>query len=283
METAIRIVTTVFDKSIDSLRPRRRGPWPHEFVPIIRLLVYAVLARFPTTRSVHAHLTERRNIWRQLGFSSCPSRRSIDRWKARYACEFEQCIALLGNEYIRLAHPDWTLLDSTPLTDKHDRDGRTGKTSRGWFHGYKLHTGCDELSVPLRATFTTGNVFDSTPATRLLAPTPCVGGDAAYDNTQLKRKVRQQQSVPHFVHNPRRAGQNAKRPTHPALGRVRSAVERCFSIIKLQVLQGAWTRVKGYAAKAAMALTSVLALQALALYTLRTSGAVSLRVSEVRR
>jgi len=232
---------------------------------------------------VRSHLVARPVVWRQLGFTSCPARSTIDVWKARYESELEQCIALLGDEYIRLARPDWTLVDSTPLADEHDREGRAGKTSRGWFRGYKLHTGCDELSVPLRATFTMGNVFDSTPAIKLLAPTPCVGGDAAYDNTKLKKKVRRQRSVPHFVHNPRRAGVDAKRPSHPALGKVRSAVERCFSIIKLQVLQGAWTRVKGYAAKAAMALASVLALQAIALYTLRTRGAVSLRVSEVRR
>lgn len=278
-ETAMTIVTTVFDKSIDSLQPHRRGPRGHEFVAIMRLLVYAILARFPTTRGVHGHLTKRPAVWRELGFIRCPARSRIDAWKRQYRREFEKCIALLGDKYIGLVKPDWTLLDSTPFDDERDRDARHGKCSKGWFKGFKLHAGCDEWSVPLRATFTTGNVFDSTPASKLLAPTPCTGGDSAYDNKRLKQQARKQQSVPHFVHNPRRAGKEKKRPTHQALRRVRSAVERCFSIIKEQALQHAWRRVKGFAAKAAMAL----ALQALALYTLTTKGTPQLRISEVRR
>ena len=282
METAIRIVTTVFDKSIDSLRPRTRGPRGHAFVAIIRLLAYAILARYPTTRSVHGHLCVRPEIWSELGFANCPARSSIDRWKQQYHNAFAQCVALLGNQYCSLAQPDWTLLDSTPFPDETDTDGTWGKNSRGWFHGFKLHTGCDEHSVPLRAAFTRGNVHDSRPANKLLAPTPCVGGDSAYDSKRLKHKVRKQQSVPHFVENKRRKN-TPTRPTHPVLKKVRSAVERCFSIIKQEVLQFAWVRVKGYAAKAAMAFASVLAVQALALWTLRTSGVASLRVSEVRR
>lgn len=277
------IVTTVFDKRIDSLRPRRRGPHGHAFVAVIRLLVYALFARFPTTRGVVAHVQARPEVWRALGFAACPTRRAVDKWKRRYQRRvLPRAIAMLGDEYALLTHPDWTLVDSTPLEDKHDGEARWGKTSRGWFCGYKLHMSTDEKSVPLRATFTSGEVHDSRPAGLLFAPTPCVGGDSAYDNKRLTRKARRQGSVAHFVPNPRN-NPNDTRRTHPALGKVRSAIERANNLVKNEVMQRAWTRVKGFATKAAMALCAVLALQALALYTLRERAALALRISEVRR
>jgi hypothetical protein len=177
----------------------------------------------------------------------------------------------------------WTLLDSTPLADEKDKEGKWGKTTRGWFKGFKLHLGCDEFSVPLRADFTTGNVHDRKPAAKLLATTPCTGADSAYDDKKLKAKARRNGSVPHIVHNPRRAGTDAQRPSHPTLRRARSAVERANNLVKNELLQKCWTKVKGFSSKAALALASVLALQALALYTLQTTGTVSLKISEVRR
>lgn len=283
MDTAIAIVTTVFDKCIDRFSRRRRGPKGYNFVLVVRLLVYAILARYFTTRSLFAHLRARPEVWQRIGFRRCPSRASINRWKRRFRREFKACIKLLGDKYLTSSQSIWTLLDSTPLADEKDKQGKWGKTTRGWFKGFKLHLGCDEKSVPVRAEFTTGNVHDSTPAAKLLAETPCTGADSAYESERLRQKARRKGSVPQFANNPRRKGTAAKQPSHLALRRARSAVERCNNLIKNELLQKCWTKVKGFSSKAALALASVLALQAIALYTLFTTGTVSLKINDIRR
>ena len=283
METAIAIVTTVVDKKlVECVQRQRRGPKGHGLVCILRLLLYAVLMRYFSSRELDKHLRKRRQVWQQLCFKSRPSFVSITRWRKRYPCEIEECIALLGDQYLDERGSVWNILDSTPLEDENDPDARVGHCSKGEFKGFKLHMSCDEDRVPLRATFTTGNVHDSLMGEHLLAQTKLTGGDAGYDQESLKQAAREHESAPIFVHNPRRAGKAAKRPTPRALKLYRVCIEQCNSIVKTQVLQNAWTRVKGFFAKATFALAGVPALQALALYNLRTWGYPSTRISEVR-
>ena len=283
METAIAIVTTVIDKNlVEIVQRHRRGPKGHGLVCILRLLVYAVLMQYFSSRILHKHLRKRPQVWRELGLASRPGRSSIDRWKKQYSQEIEGCIALLGDQYLDERGSVWNILDSTPLEDENDPDARVGHTSKGDFKGFKLHMSCDEDRVPLRATFTTGNVHDSVMGEHLLAQTKLTGGDAGYDQESLKQAARRQDSAPIFVHNPRRAGKAAKQSTWPPLKQFRVCIEQCNSIVKTQVLQNAWTSVKGFFAKATFALAGVLALQALALYNLRSGGYPSTRISEVR-
>ena len=176
----------------------------------------------------------------------------------------------------------WTILDSTPIPDEKDYEGRTGYSSRGKFFGFKLHASCDEHQVPLRAVFTKGNVHDSTQAELLLAPTPRVGGDSAYDVKRIRKACRAQGSKPYFVHNPRREGKEAKRKTPRMLKKVRVVVEQMNGFLKQHVMKYLWSCVKGFAAKATFVLLSVLATQALALYNLKRWGYPSIRISEVR-
>jgi hypothetical protein len=283
MTTALAIVTTVIDKKlVEKVERQRRGPKGHGMLCILRLLVYAILMQHFSSRKLDKHLRKRCQVWQRLGFKSRPSFVSITRWRKRYQREFEECIALLGDAYIVQRGSVWTLLDSTPLEDEADHDARVGHCSKGEFKGFKLHMSCDEDRVPLRATFTTGNVHDSVMGEHLLAPTPLTGGDAGYDAEALKNTIRNAKSIPIFVHNPRRAGKAAKLPTWPPLKQVRVCIEQCNSIVKTQVLQNAWQNVKGFFAKATFALAGVLALQALAIFNLTTRGYPTLKVSEVR-
>ncbi len=279
------MVTTVFNKRLvqQLSRRRRRGPKGYGLLCIVRVLVYALSCGRHSARSLHRHLRAHTKICRDLGLPSCPSRRTLNRWFRQYWRELHVLTRVLGDAYVAEARPVWTIVDSTPLADPRDLDARWGKTSRGFFRGFKLHMSCDEKRVPLRATFTTGNIHDSIPATQLLAPTPRVGGDSAYDVDEIKRAARRQGSKPIFVHNPRREGKAAKRPTPRALKRVRVCIEQLNSIVKTQVLKNVWTHVKGFAAKATLAFASVLALQALALYTQRVYGYPSLKISTLRR
>jgi len=283
MEQALQIATSVIHKNlIIKVQRVRTGPKGHGLLAIIRLLVYAVLKEYFHTRFLEQHLRKRPRVWRALGFASRPSRAAIDRWKRQHIVELREIISLLGDEYLAAVDAHWTILDSTTLEDYADPDARWGNNSKGRFKGFKLHISVDERSVPLRASFTTGNVADCTQGKALLAPTPYNGGDAGYDVQELKDASRDIGSTPVFVHNPRREGKEKKRKTPKKLKKVRVKVEQANSIIKHPVMREMWFLVKGFKQKATLAFASVLALQAFALHSLRTWGYPSLRISEAK-
>lgn len=282
MET-VNVVLGVVNKSlVNQLNFVRRGPKGYGLLLVLRLLLYSVLSEVFSTRKLVKHLRKRPKVCRKLGFFNLPVRRTLDGWFEKYNFLLDQVIALTGDRYLQLSESDWVLLDSTPIPDKSDPDARKGFTSKGEFWGFKLHASCDEFCVPLRATFTTGNVHDSQKACNILAPTPNVGGDSAYDFEELKITVIEQGSKGYFVHNPRREGKEKKRPTPKILSIKRVCVEQCNSILKEQVLQRTWTAIKGYAKKATRCLLAVLALQALAIYNLKKWGYPSVRIGDLR-
>jgi len=279
----VDVVIGVLNKSVvDSISKKRRGPKGYGLLRILRLLLYSVLAEIFSTRELVKHLRKRPRVLKELGFAKLPCRRALDGWFEKYDGLLDTIIQITGDRYLQLNKSEWTLIDSTPIEDPEDPDARWGHTSRGKFKGFKVHMSCDEFRVPLRAVFTTGNVFDGTKAHEILAPTPRVGGDAAYDFQELKISVLEQGSKGYFVHNPRREGKEAKRPTPKLLRRFRVCIEQCNSILKTQVLDGVWTRIKGFHKKATRCLLAVLALQALAIYNLQIYGYPSVRIGDLR-
>src|SRR3989338_571973 len=279
----IDIVKTVVYKSITKKVDRkRRGPKGYGLLRIKKLLLYSVLNEIFSTGKMGKQRKKRKKVWKGLGFKKMPSKRSIDEWKKKYEQELSQVIRLVGNKYLQLNESEWTILDSTPIPDYDDEEALTGHSSMGEFIGFKLHVSCDEFCVPLRAEFSDANVHDSKKAFVLLSPTLRVGGDPAYDFKELKKAVKEQGSKGYFVHNPRREGKEAKKPTPKILKKARICVEQCNSVLKLEVMREYWTKIKGYAKKAVFALTAVLALQAVAISNLIEWGYPSIRISEVR-
>ena len=220
----VNVVLGVLNKiTVAKLNYVRKGPKGYGLLLILRLLLYSVLAEIFSTRKLIKHLKKRKKIWKKLGFKKIPSRRCIDNWFQKYESLLDKLIRMTGDKYLQLNESEWTLLDSTPIPDKKDPDAKKGYTSKGEFWGFKIHVSCDEYCVPLRATFTTGNVHDSARALAILAPTARVGGDSAYDFNELKITVVEQGSKGYFVHNPRREGKGAKKPTPKILSKFRLA------------------------------------------------------------
>lgn len=280
---ALDIVMSVLDKKfLDRFTPNRRGPKGHGFYKTIRLLLYGILVEIFSTRKLAKKLKKCIDIWKRIGFLSCPSRSSIDRWKKKFHALLQEMDRRMGNKYMRLKSPEWSIMDSTPLVDENDPDATLGYNSQGSFIGFKLHMSCDEHEVPLRAAFTQAHVHDSQKANELLAPTPKTGGDSAYDSKEIKRKVQEQGGTPYFVHNPRRAGKEKKRKTPLFLRKARVCIEQCNGFVKSQVMKHSWTTMKGYALKASFSFLSVLAIQCLAVYNLKKYGYPSIRIMEVR-
>ena len=279
----VNVVIGVLNKScVEQINFVRRGPKGYGLLPIMRLLLYSVLKEIFSTRLLVKHLKKRPCVWKRFGFRRIPSRRSLDDWFQKYEGLLDKLISIVGDQYLQLNESEWTILDSTPIRDKSDPDARKGYSSQGPFWGFKIHTSCDEYLVPLRATFTTGNIHDSKQATLLLAPTKRVGGDSAYDFRELKMEVVEQGSKGYFVHNPRREGKEKKKPTPKILSKVRVCVEQLNSILKEQVMKRTYTKIKGYAKKATRCLLAVLAVQALAIYNLKKWGYPSVRIGDLR-
>ena len=107
-------------------------------------------------------------------------------------------------------------------------------------------------------------------------------GDAGYDSEKIKQAVKDIGSKPIFVHNPRRERKINKRRTPKILKKVRVVIEQCNGFIKSEVMQHAWTIVKGLSAKAVFALTAVLSMQAIALFNLRKYNYPSIRTQEIK-
>lgn len=260
----------------------KRGPKGYQLILRLRLLLYSHLMALFSTRKLRKHLKKRSEMLKLLGFQKLPDRRTIDRWKLHLDSEFQQLVRLMGDRYLQTKLSEWTILDSTPLIDEFDAEARIGHNSQGMFKGFKLHMSCDEFEVPLRAVVTTANVHDSTKAEELLAPTKRTGGDSGYDAERIKQAVKNMGSKPIFVHNPRREGKAKKKRTPKILRAVRVVIEQCNGFIKSEVMQHAWTRVKGLASKTVFALTAVLAMQAIALFNVKWYGYPSIRIQEIR-
>jgi len=77
------------------------------------------------------------------------------------------------------------------IEDPSDPDARKGKTSKGWSEGFKLHVGINQLRIPVRAVFTTGNKHDSPMLPYLLVMCIFLLGDEGYDSKENRRKVRE--------------------------------------------------------------------------------------------
>jgi IS5 family transposase len=272
---ALEIVKDILtDKSISQIKRRvRPGPKGYKLLLKLRLLLYAHLNGYFSTRKLRKHLKKRPEMLKSLGFQALPDKRTIDRWKKKLDNELQQFVRLTGDRYLQRKLSEWTILDSTPLVDEFDIEAKVGHNSQGTFKGFKLHMSCDEYEVPLRAVVTTANVHDSAKAEELLAPTKRTGGDSGYDAEKIKKAVKNIGSKPIFVH---------KRKTPKILKAARVVIEQCNGFIKSEVVQHAWTIVKGLTAKAVFALTAVLAIQALALFNLKRYGYPSIRIQEVR-
>ena len=201
MEAILVVKELVTKKAIGKINiPKRRGPKGYKTFLKVRLLLYEKLKGYFSTRKLRNHLQKRPNILMKLELKTLPSRKTIDRWKKQLGEILEQFIRLTGDNYIQTKLSEWTILDSTPMEDENDTEAKTGYTSKGKFRGFKLHMSCDEYEVPLRAIVTTGNVHDSQKGKHLLAPTPLTGGDAGYDDKEIKKAAKQLGSKPIIVH-----------------------------------------------------------------------------------
>ena len=156
------------NKTMVSEGLRRRGNPGYQRLQAVRLLVYAKLRGIETDKGLVRHLKKGRWALKALGFKRVPHRTTVGRWWRRYAELLKEIFEMLAE---LLQHPlpcRLLVVDSTPLEDRRDPEGRWGYTSRGPFKGFKLHVAVNQEGLPLRALVTPGNRYDSPFPTTLI-------------------------------------------------------------------------------------------------------------------
>jgi hypothetical protein len=279
MQALDLIVGVVNKRFLQGLYRKRRGPKGYGIVRILRFLLFSLAKRMFETRTFLDYLEKHPHEMRVLGFTELPHRSTVDEWKQKHQPTLHKATAILGDTYSHLRYIKFTLLDSAPLPDSRDPEARSGKYSRGWFRGFKIHTNCDDLRVPLRVEFTTGNVHDSKPAPSLFVKSPYTLADAAYDSEKLREEALAKGTVLIADENRRRKKTKKKRPI--LLKKCSYVREQQNNLLKQHAMQHAWVKVKGFVRKATFAFLSVLLLQAMAIYTLLERGEVCLKINEV--
>jgi hypothetical protein len=207
---AYELIRVFVNKTVVSKKSKRRGNPGYPRLQAVRLLVYARLKRIGTDKGLIRHLKRNRRAVRALGFKRVPHRTTVGRWWRRYTELLKEVFEMLAK---LLQHPlpcRLLVVDSTPLEDRRDPEGRWGYTSRGSFKGFKLHVAVNQEGLPLRALVTPRNRYDSPflPALiRGLTPSLVVA-DAGYDSKENRLAVKRAGATAVIPNNPRRKGKS---------------------------------------------------------------------------
>jgi transposase len=264
MET-YELVRVVVNKTVVSKKTRSRGNPGYPRLQAIRLLVYAKLKRIGTDKGLIRHLKRNRKAVKALGFKRVPHRTTVGRWWRRCTDLLKEVFELLAE---LLQHPlpcRLLVVDSTPLEDKRDPEGRWGYNSRGPFKGFKLHVAVNQEGLPVKALVTAGNRYDSPFLPTLiqgLTPERVVA-DAGYDSKENREAVKKAGATAVIARNPRRKGKSKLRRRFSR--GCQYLVEQFNSLIKDQILAGCWKRVTGLAKKAGQVYAGLISLLTISL------------------
>lgn len=281
MEPPQRIIRLIINKSIVPKQPNKRGRKGYGAVLIARLLVYSLLVGIFSSNGLRTCLEKhKKTIAWVLGFKTIPHRTTIGRWKTRHSALLFQVMGNISNMIQAIIPTSMEVVDSTPLEDPGDPDARKGKTSKGWFEGFKVHIGINQLKIPMSAVFTTGNRHDSPMLPDLLVKCDYLLGDAGYDGRDNRRRVRRNGGIPLIDRNPRNSGKKYKRPY--ILKKFRYLVEQVNSLLKCEVLKGYWTKVRGFARKATLVYSAIIAIQVMAIDALFNDSESLFKVNTYR-
>ena len=277
---AYEVVRVFVNKAVVPGGSGRRGNPGYGSLKAVRLLVYSRQVGLGNDTRIVEHLKRHPEALRGLGFRRAPDRTTVGRWWRRYA-------NLLGRVFewfsrlVRMVAPTKLLVvDSTPLVDLYDMEAEWGFTGRGPFRGFKLHTAVNQLGLPLNATVTSGNRYDSPLLPSLLEDLEAgyVLADAGYDSKANRKAAKSISAKPVIAVNPRRSvkRRRLKRKHKLLLKSKRYVVEQFNGLVKNQVLRGCWIKPQGIAKKASMVTAGLISLNTTAIQAI-LQGETSLK------
>jgi hypothetical protein len=220
---------------------------------------------------LNRHLKQHPRIARILGFKTIPHRTTISRW---WKCKEEllqETISAIGDFIQFFVTNTLAIFDTTPMEDEQDPDAKVGRSSRGYFTGFKLHAVVNQLRIPLRVEFTPGNLHGSPCLRKLGCGLKALFGlaDAEYDAKLNEKFLKDQGIIPVIAKNPRNSKQKPRRLRyHILLKHHRYLVEQFNSLLKTQILKNEWTNKIGLKTKVSFVYAGVLAIQVIAISSL---------------
>jgi transposase len=276
---ACEVVRLVVNKAVVSELKRRGNPG-YGRLKAVRVLVYARLKGLQNDTRTVEHLKRHPKEAETLGLGSVPDRTTVGRWWRRYLSLLDETLKGIA-KMVRLMMPTTHLIaDSTPLVDLYDMEARWGITCRGPFKGFKVHAVVNQAGLPLNATVTTGNCYDSPFLPRLIEDLEAeyVLADAGYNSKRNFKAVRDMGAKPIIADNPRQRGKARKIKCCSLLREMRYVVEQFNGHFKDNVLRGCWLRPKGLTKKAAMVAAGVICVDANAINAM-AEGEASLKTA----
>jgi transposase len=263
---ACEVVRLFVNKAIVSVEPKRRGNPGYGRLKALRVLVYARLKGLENDTRVVEHLKKHSDATRTLGLCRVPDRTTVGRWWRRYFSLLEETFTKISGMLQLVVPTTFIVVDSTPIVDLYDMEARWGYTSRGKFRGFKLHAAVNQLGLPLKATVTPGNRYDSPLLPSLIEDLEAdyVLADAGYDSKRNIRAVKAIGAEPVIASNPRR-GKRKKIKYGELLKTNRYVIEQFNGHVKDNVLKGCWVRPRGIAKKTAMVTAGLISVDAIAI------------------
>jgi IS5 family transposase len=266
---ACEVVRLFVNKAIVCSEPKRRGNPGYGRLRALRVLVYARLKGLENDTRVVEHLKMHIQTAITLGFCKVPDRTTVGRWWRRYFSLLEETFRKISDMLQLITPTSIVIVDSTPLVDLYDMEAGWGHTGRGKFRGFKLHAAVNQLGLPLRATVTSGNRYDSPFLPGLIEDLEAdyVLADAGYDSKANASAVEAINAEPVIASNPRR-GKRKKIKYSKLLKSRRYVVEQFNGHLKANVLRGCYVRPRGLVKKAAMVLAGLICYDAEAMKAL---------------
>jgi transposase len=266
---ACEVVRLFVNKAIVCSEPKRRGNPGYGRLRALRVLVYARLRGLENDTRIVEHLRKHSTAARTLGLCNVPDRTTVGRWWRRYLSLIEETFRKISNMLQLITPTSIVIVDSTPLVDLYDMEAGWGHTGRGKFRGFKLHAVVNQLGLPLRATVTSGNRYDSPFLPGLIEDLEAdyVLADAGYDSKANASAVKAINAKPVIASNPRR-GKRKKNKYAALLKSRRYVVEQFNGHFKANVLRGCYVRPRGLVKKAAMVLAGLICYDAEAMKAL---------------
>jgi IS5 family transposase len=267
---ACELVRLLLNKITVPEEPKRAGNPGYGIKTATRILIYARLKGLQNDTRIIWHLKRHPNYAKTLGLHSLPDRTTIGRWWKRYLPIIEKIMHKLADIIQQLVPTTHLIVDSTPLKDLHGMEAKWGFSSRGPFKGYKLHVAVNQYGLPLNATVTTGNLYDSKLLPQLIEDleTPFVVADAGYDTLDNTEAVKAIGATPIIATNPRRKGKAGKVSNEEFFGGMRYPVEQLNGHIKDNVLRNCWVRPHGLMKKSAMVWAALVCVEVVAIWGL---------------
>jgi transposase len=266
---ACEVVRLFVNKAIVCSEPKRRGNPGYGRLRALRVLVYARLRGLENDTRIVEHLRKHSTAARTLGLCNVPDRTTVGRWWRRYLSLIEETFRKISNMLQLITPTSIVIVDSTPLVDLYDMEAGWGHTGRGKFRGFKLHAVVNQLGLPLRATVTSGNRYDSPFLPGLIEDLEAdyVLADAGYDSKANASAVKAINAEAVIASNPRR-GKRKKNKYAALLKSRRYVVEQFNGHFKANVLRGCYVRPRGLVKKAAMVLAGLICYDAEAMKAL---------------